>query len=216
MKKKKAFFITFEGPEGCGKTTLITELKRKLKEGGATVTATREPGGPIAAEKIRELILNNPMGAMTELFLYEAARAEHLEKVINPALISHNWVLCDRFTDSTLAYQGYARGLDLKLIKTLNKIATQGIQPNLSVYLDVDPEVGLKRSSDPNRFERESLEFHHRVRNGFLSLIKEDPKRWIRLKAFSSSAEKMAESLIAQLEKRLTGLGRKKSEKSRK
>jgi dTMP kinase len=171
-------FITFEGTEGCGKSTLIRNLSRKLEALGIPHLSTREPGGSPTAEKIRELILNQEMAPLTELFLYEAARAEHFQTSIAPALKAGKWVLCDRFTDSTLAYQGTARGLSHSMIRSLNRYASEGTKPDLTFFLDLPVKTGLSRASDPNRFEREGVTFQNQVRKGFLEIAKTDKKRF--------------------------------------
>ncbi|MBS1959931.1 MAG: dTMP kinase [Bdellovibrionales bacterium] len=171
-------FITFEGTEGCGKSTLIQNLAQDLRESGKHVVVTREPGGITVAENIRNIILHQSMEPLTELFLYEAARAEHYKKVIEPALRDKKWVLCDRFTDSTLAYQGAARGLDTKMIIKLNEFATEGREPDITIVLDLPVEVGLARAKDPNKFEAEGIAFQNKVRKAYLALAKKNPKRF--------------------------------------
>lgn len=204
MKKKaQGLFITFEGTEGAGKSTLIAELAKLLTAQGHSVVATREPGGTQVAEKIRGVILAEEMDPWTEAFLYEAARAEHLKKTIEPALKKNAIVLCDRFTDSTLAYQGMARGLDWKTLRALNKIATCGLTPKLTVFVDIDPAQGLKDAKDPNRFEAEGVAFQAKVRKGFLKIIREEPKRFLKIKARSGTPTEMAESLLKLLRKRV-------------
>jgi dTMP kinase len=198
----RPLFITLEGTEGSGKSSFITALKIALENQGISCVATREPGGAEVAEKIRAILLHESMHPLTELFLYEAARAEHLHTVIVPALKSGSWVICDRFTDSTLAYQGTARGIDRKLIRKLNAIATSHLEPDATLFLDIDPEAGLKSAQDPNRFEREGVQFQKKVRSGFLKTIAEEPKRFIRLKAKQASPEKMAELFLKALEKK--------------
>ncbi len=196
-------FIVFEGTEGAGKSTLITEVRRLLESMGKVVVMTREPGGVAVAEKIRGLILHEEMSPWTELFLYEAARAEHLEKVIQPALDRGAWVLCDRFTDSTLAYQGHARGLPWKDVTTLNRLATHGLEPDHVVWLDIDPALGLSVAQDPNRFEAAGVEFQKKVRAGFQKAMRQDskrkPRKWIRLRARSANPDAMARLLVAKL-----------------
>ncbi|NDD93034.1 dTMP kinase, partial [bacterium] len=140
--------ITFEGTEGCGKSTLIRNLSQKLNELGISHIVTREPGGSSVAEQIRSLILHHEMDPLTELFLYEAARAEHFQKTVVPALKDGKWVLCDRFTDSTLAYQGFARGLPIPMIEQLNSMATVKRKPDLTFFLDLPVEQGLARAQD--------------------------------------------------------------------
>lgn len=193
--------MTFEGTEGAGKTTLIRAVSTQLLNVGFRVTLTREPGGTKTAEQIRSLILTPPeaISPWTELFLYEAARAEHLAKTIQPALGRNEIVLCDRFTDSTLAYQGHARGLPWKKVKTLNTLATLGVAPDMTVLLDIDPATGLKRARDPNRFEAEGVEFQKKVRAGFLKSRKENPKRWLVLQASRGTPELLAQTVIQGL-----------------
>lgn len=200
--KPRGLLITFEGTEGMGKSTLLRSLASELECKEIPFLLTREPGGPEVSEEIRNLILHREMSAWTELFLYEAARAEHLTQVIIPALMKSQLVLCDRFADSTLAYQGHARGLNWSQIKTLNRIATQGFKPDMTVLLDGDPASGLKKALDPNRFENEGVLFQKKVREGFLKARRESPKRWLTLKAYSAPPEALAQKVIAALEKR--------------
>lgn len=206
-----ALFITFEGTEGAGKSTLITEFAHCLRTAGHEVVTTREPGGSIVAEKIRGLILAEAMDPWTEAFLYEAARAEHLQKTVLPALARATKsktvvVLCDRFTDSTLAYQGMARGLDWKTLRSLNAIATEGLKPHLTVFVDIDPAKGLKDAKDPNRFEAEGVEFQTRVRKGFLKVMKEEPRRFVKIRARSGTPSEMANELFKLALKKLPKL----------
>jgi len=175
-----ALFITFEGIEGCGKTTQIRLLAESLRARGLQVLATREPGGCPIADAIRSILLdstNSGMAPRTELLLYAAARAQHVFEVISPALREGKVVLCDRFTDATLAYQGYGRNLDRGLIERLSLLAAGDVIPDLTLLLDFPPEEGLRRAclrndSQPElnegRFEQESLDFHSRVRTGYL------------------------------------------------
>jgi dTMP kinase len=203
-------FITFEGTEGAGKSTLIREIAKRLnkKLGRGSTILTREPGGVPTAEKIRTLILNERMNAWTELFLYEAARAEHLAQVIRPALNRGQVVLCDRFTDSTLAYQGNARGLPWKAIQELNRWATDGTAPHLTVWLDIDPAQGLKRASEHNRFEKEGVRFQTKVRKGYLKAMKERPRNWVRVDAGKLSPKELADRVSAEIARRLPWLDR--------
>jgi dTMP kinase len=194
--------ITFEGTEGAGKSTLIAALGETLESLGLAVAITREPGGTQVAEKIRELILREKMDAWTELFLYEAARAEHLANRILPALGEGKIVLCDRFTDSSLAYQGAARGLDWKTVREINRIATRGLVPRATVFVDIDPAKGLRDAKNPNRFEAEGIAFQTQVRKGFLRAIREEPKRFVKVRARSGSPEEMARALLAVLSKK--------------
>ncbi|HTL11956.1 MAG TPA: dTMP kinase [Bdellovibrionota bacterium] len=202
MPRQRGRFITFEGTEGAGKSTLMTKVRERLEARGLTPVVTREPGGSPLAERLRELILGQAMAPTAELFLYEASRAEHLDKTVLPALDEGRWVLCDRFTDSSLAYQGGARGLPWKDVKAANRLATGGLDPDLTVFLDVDPEVGLKRTTDPNRFEREGLEFHQKVRKGFARAGREAGRRWLKLKVAGATPEGLADKVLSELEKR--------------
>lgn len=196
-------FITFEGTEGAGKSTLIRHVQRELESRGLQALTTREPGGVPVAESIRGIILHQEMSPWTELFLYEAARAEHLEQVILPALRAGQWVLCDRFTDSTLAYQGHARGLPWKEIQTLNRLATKGIEPDHVIWLDIDPALGLSQAKDPNKFEAQGVAFQKKVRAGFLKAMKQDQsrraKKWIRLPARGAAPEVLAAQVIGKV-----------------
>jgi dTMP kinase len=203
--------ITFEGTEGAGKSTLMAALRIALESRGIEVVSTREPGGVPVAEKIRSVILENSMSPWTELFLYEAARAEHLQRVILPAMSRGAWVLCDRFTDSSLAYQGHARGLPWKKVETLNSLATEGREPDLVVWLDIDPAAGLRAARDPNRFEAEGVAFQTKVRAGFARARKRRPKQWLKLRAHSAPAETLAESLTTELVRRFSARPQKKA-----
>ena len=197
----RGVFITFEGTEGAGKSTLIHEVGTQLGRlvGPAGIVITREPGGTQVAERIRAILLENAMDPWTELFLYEAARAEHLAETVRPALAKGKFVLCDRFTDSTLAYQAHARGLPWKEVQALNLTATQGIKPNLTVLLDIDPAVGLKRAKVRTRFEEEGVAFQKKVRLGFLKSRKQDPKRWLTLQAMSGTPEELGRAVLERL-----------------
>jgi dTMP kinase len=143
------------------------------------------------------------MDPLTELFLYEAARAEHFKTTIAPALKQGNWVLCDRFTDSTLAYQGYARGIQLPMIRTLNRIASQRRSPDLTFFLDLPVEIGLSRASDPNRFEREGVEFQKKVRKGFLEIAKKEKKRFRVIRVTDLDPEQVCEKVMRTLRKHM-------------
>jgi len=177
-------FITFEGGEGVGKSTNIEFCRNLLQQQGIDVIVTREPGGTEIAEIIREELLKKPhqerMSDITELLLVFAARAQHIEALIKPALARGSWVLCDRFTDSTIAYQGFGRGLEIKLIDQLKLIAQQGIEPDKTFLLDAPVDIGMgrARSRGPaDRFEVEQLDFFNRVREGFLSIASSSPER---------------------------------------
>jgi len=176
-------FITIEGTEGVGKTTNIDYISRILRDAGKDVVITREPGGTPLGEEIRELLLGHKHDGMnhnTELLLMFASRAEHLHKVIQPALDDEKWVLCDRFTDATYAYQGGGRGFDLADIETLENQVQGTLRPDLTLLLDIPVEVGLERAgkrSEPDRFEKEKHEFFSRVRQMYLQRARQDPQR---------------------------------------
>jgi dTMP kinase len=178
-------FITLEGPEGSGKTSHIAPLADYLRSKGYAVFATREPGGTSIGEQIREIIhnlKNTEMQARTETLLYQAARAQIVEQVIRPKLQEGFIVLCDRYADSTIAYQGYGHQQDLEQVRTLVRYATGGLAPDLTVLLDVDVEVGLRRKkkeNEWNRLDAYDLEFHQRVRAGYLEMVRQEPKRWV-------------------------------------
>ncbi|MDD3310889.1 dTMP kinase [Pseudodesulfovibrio sp.] len=175
-------FITFEGIEGTGKTTQVAKVKEYFESRGREVFLTREPGGSRVGRELRKMLLhvdNKDLTPVTELFLYLADRAQHVAQVIRPALDEGKVVLCDRFADSTVVYQGYGRGLDTKVLKQLNEVAVDGLWPDLTVVLDIDPEIGLKRATlrnlekgmakEEGRFEAEHLNFHKRIREGYLT-----------------------------------------------
>jgi dTMP kinase len=184
---RDGFFLTLEGVEGAGKTTAREFIAGGLRENGATVLETREPGGTELGEKIRALLLDpgqNRMSALSELLLIFAARAQHLEEVITPALESGFFVICDRFTDATFAYQGSGRGLDETLIQTLADLVHPRIQPDLTVILDMSPQKGLaraRRRGELDRIERERLGFFERVRAGYIARARSDPERYFVL-----------------------------------
>lgn len=202
------FFITFEGIEGCGKSTQVRRAAERLTTAGYEVVVTREPGGCPIADAIRAILLdarNSAMVPMAELLLYAAARAQHVSEVIEPALNAGKIVLCDRFTDSTLSYQGFGRQLDRELIFHLNSLAAGDIRPNLTVLLDCPVETGLARAmarinasstAREERFEQESLHFHQRIRDGFLFLAAADPGRFEVLDGSRGIEE--TEALVAE------------------
>lgn len=180
-------FITIEGPDGAGKTTALNELFPRLeKETNRKVIATREPGGVRISEKIRDLILdpnNEEMDVRTEALLYAAARRQHLIEVIIPALAAGHIVLCDRFVDSSLAYQGAGRRIGIESVAQINEFATEGLQPDFTLYLDIDSDEGLRRiqtsrKAGIDRLETEGLEFHQRVRHAYLKLVEKEPERF--------------------------------------
>lgn len=188
-------FVTFEGIEGCGKTTQIKLLDKFLQGRGFKTLLTREPGGTKIGDDIRSILLdpsNKKMHPLTELFLYEASRAQHLEQLIKPALANGTIVLCDRYADSTIAYQGAARKLDARTIETLHQIATGGTTPDLTILLDLPAKDGLVRvggRGPSDRFEQEKLDFHERVRDGYLKLAKREPKRIIILNGMKAAEQ---------------------------
>ena len=189
VRRPKGRFITFEGVEGSGKTTQISTSAERLRRLGWTVLETREPGGTSVGEQIRDVMLNQgnqQLTALTEVFLVMAARAQHVEEVVRPALAGGAVVLCDRFVDSTLAYQGYGRGLDIRALRRLNRLATAGLTPDMTLVFDVPVTVGLQRRRahrEVNRLDMESIAFHERVRKGFLQLVREEPRRMKIVKA---------------------------------
>jgi len=182
-------FITFEGPEGSGKTLQLARLVDYLEEYNFPVLAPREPGGTTIGEQIREVLHkleNTKMHPRTELLLYQASRAQHVEQVILPNLEQGKIVLCDRYADSTLAYQGYGHQLDLDQLSRLINFATGGLKPDMTLLLDVDAEEGLKRrqqGGEWNRLDAYELEFHQRVRKGYLELAQQEPERWVKIDA---------------------------------
>lgn len=194
-------FLTFEGPEGAGKTTQIGRLQKSLEARGHTVTRTREPGGDSVGEKVRDLLLHGAVGPEAELLLFAAARAQNVQSVVRPALAAGQIVLCDRFTDSTLAYQGYGRGLPLDLIRRVNDFATGGLAPQKTFLLDLPPADGLARqnAARQDRLDRESLDFHERVRAGFLAVAGQEPERIVIVDAFRPAAEVSDELLVQVL-----------------
>jgi len=178
------FFITFEGIDFCGKTTQVHKLGSYLRRKGYNVLLVREPGGDRIAERIRRILLskkNSEITALTELLLYEAARSQLTQRVILPALKEGKVVVCDRYSDSSLAYQGYGRGLDKKMIKHLNHMATFGLLPDLTILLDVPVKMSFKRRKkekrDKDRLEKERFEFHQRIREGYLTIARQNRKR---------------------------------------
>lgn len=181
---KRGRFITLEGPEGAGKSTQLPRLTAWLEREGFEVVSTRNPGGTPIGAQIRQILLdaaNRAMVPTAELMLYAADRAQHVAEVVKPALDAGCVVLCDRFGDSTLAYQGYGRGLDQALIRRLNDMATGGLKPDLTLLLDLPVETGLARvarSREVDRLETEAIAFHHRLREGYLEIAKAEPSRF--------------------------------------
>jgi dTMP kinase len=196
-------FITFEGGEGTGKSTQLKALESHLASRSVSFVSTREPGETPLGKILRRAVVeagDQSIGSSTELFLYLADRAQHVQDVIRPALENSKLVLCDRYTDSTLAYQGFGRGIDVKILRELNQMATGGVKPDLTLLFDCPVEIGLSRvarrlaqqnrdGSRKDRFESEKVEFHERVRGGFLTLARAEPQRFRIIDASRSVAE---------------------------
>jgi len=201
QQSKKGIFISLEGIEGTGKTTQARLLSERLVEKGYEAALTQEPGGTAIGNRIREILLHvdyKEMSYITELLLYNAARAQHLFEKIFPAMNQGKVVIADRFSDSTVAYQGYGRGIDISLINSLNNIATKGIKPHLTILFDLDVETGLKRNRGINKIDRlelEDIEFHKRVRDGYLKIAETEPER-IKIVDASASLEIVSQSVL--------------------
>ena len=180
MEFKKGYFITFEGADGCGKTTQIELLDKFLKEKGLKTLVTLEPGASDLGKDLRQILLHyeKPVSDEAEMFMYLADRAQHAQMIIKPALEDKKIVLCDRYTDSTVAYQGYGREGDIEQINILNKIATKGLKSDLTILFDVESEIAQSRlGKTKDRLESQGMEFHKKVRKGYLELAKQDPQR---------------------------------------
>jgi dTMP kinase len=197
-----SLFITFEGGEGAGKSTQARALHQRLSSKGIPALLTHEPGGTPLGREVRRWLKgerNNGTGdvdPLAELLLFNASRAELVSNVIQPALKSGITVICDRFYHSTVAYQGYGRSISIDLIEAVNNIATGGLKPDLTVFLDLTIEHGLSRKKPGDRFEREAPDFHNRVRRGYLTIVKKDPERWLVIDG--SLPKKEIESLILE------------------
>ena len=198
----RGLFITFEGTDGAGKTTQIQRLAADLSKANYDVCLTREPGGTPISEQIRDMLLNpdhSEMSATTELLLYAASRAQHVSEVIKPALKAGKVVISSRFADATVIYQGYGRGLDLERIQHLNRIATDGVKPDVTFVLDLPVEIGLQRVQSSrgglDRLEREKIEFHRRLREGYQTIAQQEPQR---LKIID--AQRNPEQVYAQIQ----------------
>ena len=198
-------FITLEGPDGSGKSTQVAPLVEFLRQQGYSVLPTQEPGGTVISDQVRNVLLNRPensaMHPRTEILLFLASRAQLVEERIRPALLEGTIVLCDRYADSTLAYQGYGHGVDLDTLRSLLAFATGGLQPDLTILLDVSPEEGLRRrkkgGGEWNRLDAFALAFHERVRQGYLEMAHQQPGRWHIVDAHQSPD--MVQSEIRQV-----------------
>ena len=199
-----ALFITFEGGEGCGKSVQARALYERLSQSAIPAVLTHEPGGTPLNKKIRQWLKeaeNTGISPLAELLLFNASRTQLIDEVIRPQLEKGKVVICDRYADSTIAYQSYGRGLDLETVAATNDIATGGLKPDLTILLDISAEEGLARKQRRDRFEQEDITFHQRVREGYLKLAKEEPQRWLVIDA-KQGKEKIAEIIwkkISQL-----------------
>ncbi len=201
-RDKRGYFITFEGADGCGKTTQIQLIKEYLDKKNIENILTREPGGSDLGVHLRKILLHyeNPVSNIAETFLYLADRAQHIEYKIKPALESGKIVLCDRHTDSTIAYQGYGREQNIDEIKHLNSIATAGVIPDLTIVFDIDTEIAQKRlQGEKDRLEAEGSEFHKKLRHGYLEIAKNDPKR-VKVIDANKSIERVFSDTIKVIE----------------
>lgn len=209
MTNKRGLFLTLEGAEGVGKSTNIEFITQHLEQRGIEYVLTREPGGTDLAEQIRSLLLavrEESMSELTELLLVFAARAQHLNKLVEPALAAGKWVVCDRFTDATFAYQGAGRGLSVDLIEQLQTLVQGALRPDLTLILDLDPEIGMERASkrgELDRFELEQQSFFRKVRQGYLDIAEAEPNRCIVIDA-SQPLEDVKINLLAALELKLS------------
>ncbi len=204
-----SLFITFEGGEGCGKSTQSQTLYKNMTRHGIPTVLTHEPGGTPLSKKIRQLLKHDNdthISPLAELLLFNAARAQLIAEVIRPALDKGETVICDRYADSTTAYQGYGRGLDMETVKTINDDATQSLKPDLTILLDIAAEDGLARKKQRDRFEQEDIAFHHRVREGYLKLAKEEPQRWLVIDA-TQTRDEIAEAIQQGVQRLLSQRG---------
>lgn len=206
--KKKGIFITFEGGDGAGKTTLIDKIYQYLQKSVKDVIKTRAPGGTKTGREIRELLLHKsdvPLSKRAELLLFLADRAQHVEELILPTIAQGEVVLCDRFNDSTIAYQGGARGFTDKLVRDLCNFACDGLKPDLTLYLDLDPKIGFERSQKAglkkDRIESEALKFHQKIRKTYKQIAKKEPKRFIII-----DASKTPEEVYTQAKEKIDAL----------
>ena len=204
----KGILITLEGPEGAGKTTILQEILPILTQAGVAILTTREPGGIRIAESIREIILapeNTAIDGKTELLLFAAARRQHLNEKVRPALAEGKIVIIDRFIDSSVAYQGYARGIDVADVEMINNFATDGLLPDLTLYFDVDTEIGLSRvmsgNREVNRLDLEAKEMHQKVRAGYQAIAKANPERIVTIDA-SQTIDQVVSTTLSTLQSR--------------
>lgn len=208
-----SLLVTFEGPDGSGKTTQAQLLYEYLQERGYPVFLTREPGGTGIGDQIREVLHsleNTEMLPQTEILLYSASRAQLVGQIIRPHLARGEIVLCDRYADSTLAYQGYGHGLDLQVLQVVTAFATGGLKPDLTIYLDIDVEEGLRRKlaayqageAEWNRMDQQEIAFHRRVREGYLQMAAAEPERWVVIEA-AQPADVAQQAIRAEVEAKL-------------
>ena len=204
----KGILITLEGPEGAGKTTILQQILPILTQVGVAILTTREPGGIRIAENIREIILapeNTAIDGKTELLLFAAARRQHLNEKVRPALAEGKIVIIDRFIDSSVAYQGYARGIDVADVEMINNFATDGLLPDLTLYFDVDTEIGLSRvmsgNREVNRLDLEAKEMHQKVRAGYQAIAKANPERIVTSDA-SQTSDQVVSTTLSTLQSR--------------
>ena len=211
----RGFFITLEGPDGAGKGTQGRRLVEHLRRAAVDVLNTREPGGTSIGERIRRVLLDDThreMAPETEMLLFAASRAQFVREVVRPALARGTTVLSERYVDASLAYQGFGRGLDVALVRTVNDVATGGLLPDLTLLLDIDPAVGLERvqaagragAAGGDRLEQETLAFHQRVRAGFLQLARESPKRFVVIDA-QGDVERVHREVVRAVDGLLAG-----------
>ncbi len=204
----KGILITLEGPEGAGKTTILHQILPILTQVGVAILTPREPGGIRIAESIREIILapeNTAIDGKTELLLFAAARRQHLNEKVRPALAEGKIVIIDRFIDSSVAYQGYARGIDVADVEMINNFATDGLLPDLTLYFDVDTEIGLSRvmsgNREVNRLDLEAKEMHQKVRAGYQAIAKANPERIVTIDA-SQTIDQVVSTTLSTLQSR--------------
>ncbi len=206
-----ALFITFEGGEGCGKSTQARALYNRLSELAFPALLTHEPGGTTLGKKLRRWLKwaeGSDISPLTELLLFNASRAQLIDEIIKPNLEKGKTVICDRYADSTIAYQSYGRGLDLEMVTTVNNTATRGLKPDLTILLDIPAEQGLarKKNRSQDRFEQEDIAFHQRVREGYLKLAANDPQHWLVIDA-TQSRKKVGEIIWQRVSQLLSRQG---------